>query len=146
MKEYSCLEECPLAAGVSNHRERVLLPQIRGWDAGSIQEENRAREGRVRCFQCALMQRRMLVTKDLNSCCCLNPVLGVALNFQNTYLSIITPLTTEECWNLGHRLSWGQASFSNCGYPSSLLQSIWSFESRQPAARGILFQRSRILL
>lgn len=30
MKEYSCLEEFPLATRVSNHRKRVLLPQIEG--------------------------------------------------------------------------------------------------------------------
>lgn len=92
MKEYSCLEECPLAAGVSNHRERVLLPQIRGWDAGSIQEENRAREGRVRCFQCALMQRRMLVTKDLNILLLFEPCAGCRFKFPEHVFEYNHPL------------------------------------------------------
>lgn len=72
------------------------------------------------------------------SYCCWNPELCVALKFHETYFSIIILLALQECWGIGHWLSWWQTPLSNCDNPSTrpLFQSIQSFNSRQPTARG----------
>lgn len=79
-----------------------------------------ARGSRRRSLKWDCLHMRLITKLNcLNIFCCLDPLLCVALKFQDTYFSISIPLTTEEFWSIGHWFSWQQTPLSNRGYLST---------------------------
>ena len=106
-----------------------------------FKEQNRARESRVRCFHATRCTGECWWQEviDQTYCCCLSTVLCVALKFQNTSFSVITPSTTEDCWSIGH---WRSQRHSQTAFLPHCSRAFRVFKAGNPQQEVFYFKET----